>query len=77
MYQEYLKTNNDLPENFARERVVNAEFTLKAIDEAIRNHRHAGKENPSDEKFDGSGLIDQSVTLDFAAHGGTIYVKTT
>jgi len=49
------------------EYVVNAEFVMKQLDNALDLHTHNGVDSP---------LIDQSVTLDFAANGGTIYVKT-
>jgi hypothetical protein len=49
------------------ERIVNAEFVMKQIDKALDGHTHSGTDSP---------LIDQSVTLDFATHGGTIYVRT-
>jgi hypothetical protein len=49
------------------EYVANTEFVMKQLDNALDDHTHNGKDSP---------LIDQSVTLDFAAHGGTIYVRT-
>jgi len=49
------------------EYVVNAEFVMKQLDNALDLHTHDGKNSP---------LIDQSVTLDFASNGGTIYVRT-
>jgi len=50
-----------------QEHLVNAEFAIRNIDNAIQDHNHDGVLSP---------LIDQSVILDFATNGGKLYVRT-
>jgi len=47
--------------------ITNVEWVTKVLDKAMDGHTHDGTNSP---------LIDTSVTLDFDAGGGVIYVKT-